>query len=271
MKKSSRTVLLASSLALLAGCSQTPTGSVGIWQSRWTGYISKEVAGPGLHPVLNDSLTNVDVTQTRAEVGSMHPKDEHGVQLKDVSVVVEYSLNPKRVAYFYRDTKEIDNEPNTPYNTIGLKILERSAIPYAVQIATEKSTPQTIASHLDTYAHNIRMVLNQRLHKLYPHIDPFIINSVTVPTFDLPRAIQKQVNAKAGYQAELQTIAAERTVIQQRKKLVTLQAGIQADALAQAAKGSGLTPEEIIAWEKARALYRIDLAPGAAKKVVMQK
>ncbi len=256
---------------LLSGCSKTPTGSVGIWHNRWTGYISKKVASPGLHMTINDSLDNVDITQTRAEVKGMQPKDEHGVQLKDVSVVVEYSLLPSRVALFYRDTKEIDKEPGTPYNTIGLKILTQSAIPYAVQIATEKSTPQKIASHLDVYAHDIKTVLNERLHKLYPKIDPFVINSVTVPTFDLPQSIQHQVNEKAGYQAEMQTIAAERAVIKQRKALVTLQAGIQADALANAAKDSGLTPEEIIAWEKARALYKIDSSASPVNKVVMQK
>lgn len=271
--KKYRLLLAPVLLAALAGCSQSvPTGSVGIWHNRFTGYINKSVAHPGFHITLIHGIIPVDTTQTMAEVENMHPRDEHGVQMQAVDVVVQYSLIPNRVPLFYRETKQIQREPHTDYNTVGLMMLERSAIPYAVQIATEQSTPQKIAAHLDTYAHTIKTVLNQRLHKLYPKIDPYIINSVTVPTFDLPASIQKQVDDKAGYQAELQTIKEAEIVQQQKKKLAALQASVQADALAASAKTSGLTPEEIIAWEKARAMYALShQASGPVNRVVMTK
>lgn len=265
-------LLLPIIAASLAGCSQVPTGSVGIWQNRFTGYIDKSVANPGLHMTVFSMIMSVDTTQTMAEVSGIHPRDEHGVQMKDVAVVVQYSLIPNRVPLFYRETKQIQREPHTSYNTIGLRMLERSAIPYAVQIATEQSTPQKIAAHLDTYASTIKSVLNARLHKLYPHVDPYIIDSVTVPTFDLPSSIQKQVDAKAGYQAELETIKEAEVVQAQKKKLASLQASVQADALAEAAKDSGLTPSQIVAWERARALYALSHnASGPVSKVVMTK
>ncbi len=202
----------------------------------------------------------------------MHPRDEHGVQMKAVTVVVQYSLIPKLVPLFYRETKQIQKEPHTDYRTVGLLMLERSAIPYAVQIATEQSTPQKIAAHLDTYAHTIKTVLDNRLHKLYPGIDPYIINSVTVPTFDLPASIQKQVNDKAGFQAELETIKAAEVVQTQKRKLASLQASVQADALAAAAKTSSLSPGQIVAWEKARALYKMAQDTGhKVNRVVMTK
>lgn len=249
-----------------------PTGSVGIWQNRITGYISKEVAQPGFHVTLIYGILPVDATQTMAEVQNMHPRDEHGVQMKAVDVVVQYSLIPNRVPLFYRETKQIQREPHTDYNTIGLRVLEQSAIPYAVQIATEQSIPQKIAAHLDTYAHTIKTVLNMRLHKLYPKIDPYVIDSVTVPTFDLPSSIQKQVNDKAGYQAELETIKAAEVVQQQKRKLASLKASVQADALAASAKTSGLAPTVIIAWEKARAMYDLaHQASGPVSRVVMTK
>ena len=271
--KNPRLLFLPVILLSLAGCSQSvPTGSVGIWHNRLTGYIDKAVAHPGFHITLIHGIIPVDTTQTMAEVQNMHPRDEHGVQMKAVTVVVQYSLIPNRVPLFYRETKQVQEEPHTNYNTVGLRMLERSAIPYAVQIATEQSTPQNIAAHLDTYAHTIKKVLNQRLHKLYPKIDPYIINSVTVPTFDLPLSIQTQVNAKAGFQAELETIKAAEVVQVQKKKLATLQASVQADALANAAKASGLTPGQIVAWEKARALYALSHgASGPINRVVMTK
>ena len=276
MSFSKKTLFYTSMLGLsiaLSGCSQSvPTGSVGIWHNRFTGYIHKTVAHPGFHLTLIDGIIPIDTTQTMAEVQNMHPRDEHGVQMKDVAVVVQYSLIPQRVPLFYRETKQVEREPHTDYDTLGLRILERSAIPYSVQIATESSTPQHIAAHLDTYAQRIQEVLNERLHKLYPRIDPYIIDSVTVPTFDLPTSIQKQVNAKAGFQAELETIKAAEMVQVQKKKLAELKAGVQADALANAAKTSGLTPEEIIGWEKARALYDMSHnATGPVNRVIMTK
>ncbi len=257
-------------ISLLSGCSKVPTGSVGIWQNRFTGYIDKTAASPGLHMTLADYLTPVDTTQTMAEVQGMHPRDEHGVQMKDVAVVVQYSLIPSRVPLFYRETKQIQREPHTDYNTVGLRMLENSAIPYAVQIATESSTPQHIAAHLDTYAARIQHVLNDRLHKLYPKIDPYIIDSVTVPTFDLPSSIQKQVDAKAGYQAELETIKEAEIVQKQKRKLAAMKATVSANALEVASKSSGLSPKNIIAWEKARALMTLAHS-GSLPKGVMVK
>lgn len=261
-------------IALLAGCSRVPTGSVAIQQGRISGGISHEVARPGLHIAPFTGFTLIDTTQTRAEVMNMQPKDAHGVTLRDVSVVVTYTLDPSRVSDFYRKTKEMDAEPNSDYNTLGLEILERSVVPYAVQIATEESDLTTISSHLGDYAATIQKVVTDRLNSLYPGINPFVIQSVTVPTFQLPESIQKQVNAKAGYQAELQTIAAEQAVIEQRKQLQQDQqdqATVAANALEQASKATGLSPEQIIAWEKARALSAMAAKMNADKVLVQMK
>ena len=245
--------ILLAAFATIAGCAKVPTGSVAIQQGVFSGVISPEVAHPGLHIAPFTTYILIDTTQTRAEVSNMQPKDSHGVTLRDVSVVVTYSLNPESVAKFYAKTKELDPEPNAEYSTLGLEIMEKSVIPYATQIATEKSDLASISSHLGSYAATIQKVVAQRLSDLYPGINPFIIQSVTVPTFELPLSIQKQVNAKAGYQAELQTIAAEQSVIEQRKQLQQDQATVAANALEQASKATGLTPEQIIAWQNARA------------------
>lgn len=239
------------SIAALGACSRIPRD---LWAFKYSsGTISDQVAEPGMHLAVLDSYYPIDTMLTRAEVKNMQPKDSHGVSLRDVSVVVTYGLDPARVAAFYRATKEMDPEPNSDY-TLGLEILQRSIIPYAVQIATERSDLSTISSHLGNYAQDILNAVQQRLDKLYPGINPFVIQSVTVSTFDLPpTTIQAQVNAKAGYQAELQTIAAEQAVIEQRKELVKDQATVNADALAAAAQSSGLKPDQIIEWERARA------------------
>jgi hypothetical protein len=253
--------LLGLSLVLaLAGCTQIPTGSVGIEKS-FFGNISGEPVPQGLYWSWLTSYYPVDTTLTRATVRGMQPKDSHGVALQDVSVVVTYSLDPAKVALFYQNSKEMDREPESDLYTLGLGVLEQSVVPYSVQIATERSDLASISSHLGDYANAIQSVMEKRLQDLYPNIDPFRIQSVTVPTFDLPPAIQTQMNAKAGYQAELETLAAQMAVIQQRKALKIAQASIDAEALATAAKTAGLTPQEVIDWKRAEAFQSLAAHP----------
>ena len=259
-------LLLLASFAL-AGCvARIPTGSVGIKQSI-AGNISRHTVGQGLYSAFFTTYIPIDTTLTRAAVKDLQPKDAHGVALQDVSLVMTYKLNPKLVGIFYQHSKELDREPGTAYNTLGLEILEQSVIPYAVQIATERSNLESIANDLEHYSNAIAAVANKRLHKLYPGIDPFIIQSVTIQTFRLPAAIQKQMNAKEGYRAELQTLAEKMEVVQKLKAIKVAQASINADALASAAKASGLTPNELIAWKRARALQAL-AKTGSAKVLI---
>lgn len=240
-------------LVWLSACTRIPTGSVGIEQS-FFGHVYTDTVDQGMYSSWFTTYYPIDTTLTRATVKDMKPKDSHGVALQDVSVVVTYRLDPQKVGVFYQRSKEMDPEPGADLYTLGLGILEQSVVPYAVQIATERSDLATLSSHLVDYATDIQKVADKRLHDLYPDIDPFVIQSVTVPTFDLPEAIQDQMNAKAGYQAELQTLAAQMQVIQQRKALKIAQASIDAESLAAAAKATGLTPAEVTDWKRAMAL-----------------
>lgn len=258
-------LILFSALLALAGCTEVPTGSVAI-EKGFTGYISSNAVDQGLYVSMLTSYYPVDTTLTRATVSGMKPKDSHGVSLQDVSVVVTYHLDPARVAAFYRASKEMDQEPGSDLYTLGLGILEQSVVPYAVQIATEKSDLATISSNLGDYANEIQKIANNRLHELYPEIDPFVIQSVTVPTFELPKAIQEQVNAKAGYQAQLQTIAAQMQVVEQLKQVKVAQASIDSAALATAAKSSGISVDQVIAWKRAEALQTL---AGSGKATVL--
>jgi hypothetical protein len=240
----------------LSGCTRIQTGNVGILR-HWDGTISPEAAGDGFHTAVLDSYVEVDTTQTRADVKGLQPKDANGVSLKDVEVVVTFSLNPARVAPFYLNTKELDREPNSDFYTLGLGILEKSVIPNVVQKSTEAAVLTDIAKNLTAYQESIQAGLNARLDQLYPGINPFKIKSVSVLNFKLPDAIQAQVDARAGFDAAASTIKAQEVVVQERKDLLTQTALIStqanAAALAIAAKSSGLSPDQIIAWEKARA------------------
>ncbi len=267
-KQTGKTLLAVAALAILSGCTRIPTGSIGV-QQHFDGTIDSASVSPGMYLSLVDSYLPIDTTMTRAGVHNLQPKDANGVPLKNVHVVITFRLDPSKVAAFYVKTKELDPEPNGLYIT-GLKILQESVIPYAVQLATEKSDLATISAHLGDYAETIRQVSVNRLNQLYPD-NPFIIQSVTVPNFELPESIQKQVNAKAGYLAELQTIEAQKQVVEQKQMLLQEQATVSANALAQAAHATGLSVEQVIAWERVEALKALAGSKTGATVMVLDK
>lgn len=259
---------MAAAMTTMTGCTRIPTGSVGVVQ-HFDGQIDSVGANPGMYLSILDSYKPIDTTMTRAGVKWLQPKDSNGVPLKNVQAVVTFRLDPSKVAAFYVKTKELDQEPNGLYIT-GLKILQESVIPYAVQLATEKSDLATISGHLGDYAETIRQVSISRLDQLYPN-HPFIIQSVTVPNFELPESIQKQVNAKAGFLAELQTIEAEKQVVEQRQQLLQERATVSANALAQAAHATGLSVEQVIAWERVEALKALAGSKTGTSVMVLDK
>ena len=263
-----KTSVAVLSLVTISGCTRIPTGSVGI-QQNIDGQIESVGVSPGMYVSLLDKYLPIDTTLTRVSVKNLQPKDSNGVPLKNVEVVITFRLDPSKVAAFYIKTKELDEEPNGLYIT-GLKILQESVIPYAVQLATEKSDLATISSHLGDYAETIQQVSVSRLNQLYPG-NPFIIQSVTVPNFELPESIQRQVNAKAGYVAELQTIEAEKQVVEQRQQLLQERATVSANALAQASHATGLSVEQVIAWERVEALKMLASSKSNASVMVLDK
>lgn len=267
-KQVGKTLAAIAALSVLSGCTRIPTGSIGV-QQHFDGTIDSTSVNPGMYLSVLDKYIPIDTTLTRAGVHNLQPKDANGVPLKNVHVVITFRLDPSKVAAFYVKTKELDPEPNGLYIT-GLKILQESVIPYAVQLATEKSDLATISAHLRDYAETIRQVSVNRLNQLYPD-NPFIIQSVTVPNFELPESIQKQVNAKAGYLAELQTIEAQKQVVEQKQMLLQEQATVSANALAQAAHATGLSVEQVIAWERVEALKSLAGSKTGATVMVLDK
>jgi regulator of protease activity HflC (stomatin/prohibitin superfamily) len=250
-------LFFAIGVSMLSGCAKIETGNVGIVK-HWNHTIASNVAGPGLHSAIFDSYIDIDTTQTRVAVNDLQPKDAKGVSLKKVDLVVTYSLDPNKVVGFYKTTKEIDPEPNSlpddDYKTLGLSILQTTIIPNSVQDATEQYHLIDIAKNINAYQSKIRSNIINNLNKQYGNNNPFIIDSVRINKFKLPHAIQQQIDKQASLVEELETLKKENTVIEASKKNQILSASISADAIAAAAKDSGLTAEQVLQLQKIQAI-----------------
>lgn len=144
------------------------------------GQVDLVVAG-------HDGYYAVPTTQAHLIV-DLNPRDMHGNAMDDLGVDVTYTLNPSKVAAFYEATNDLcgTNSFGDCKVELGHQILKDSVVPYAVQSATEKSDLKTIALHPDIYASDIRAAIQSRLDKLYPGINPFVIQGVKFSTFRLP-------------------------------------------------------------------------------------
>ncbi len=247
-------------VSMLSGCAKIETGNVGIVK-HWNHTIGSEVAGPGLHSAIFDSYLDIDVTQTRVAVNDLQPKDSNGVSLDLLNLVVTYSLDSNKVVGFYKTTKEVDPEPNSlpddGYKTLGLNILKTNIIPNSVQDATEQYQLIDIAKNINGYQSKIKQNIIQNLNKQYGNNNPFIIDSVRINKFYLPKAIQSQIDQQASYAEQLKTIQAKTKVIEAAKKNKILSTSINADAIAAAAKESGLTTAEVLELKKIQAIKNL--------------
>lgn len=251
----------------MAGCTRVGTGNVGI-RTHWNHEVDPVVEGPGNHLTLGSSIQEIDVTQTRVPVQGLTPKDVKGMPLNDVDIVVTYTLNPEHAAIFFSTTHEIDtyvDESHNNYTTLGLEIVKSKA-PHVMQVVTSQDKLDNISKNLAQYETQASDEFKRELDDQYPGAYAKVV--VQVNKFQLPDAIQNQVNAIASMDAEIVRNDKESSLIAQRTKLAAQLASVDAVALREAADASHLTPEQVIAWQQAKAAMTQAQNIGGVQKVV---
>lgn len=251
----------------MSGCTRVSTGNVGI-VTNWNHTVDPEVAEPGTHFTLFKSIQEIDATQTRVPVMNMTPKDAKGVPLKDVDVIVTFTLNPVNAARFFSTTHEIDtykDDSGNEYTTLGMDIIKTKA-PHVMQEVTSREQLENIAKNITDYEDQASAEFKKELDTQFP--GAYLAVKVQVNKFQMPDSIQTQVDAIAGMDAERKRNDAELALIDQRTKLAEKLASVDAIALRQAADAAHLTPEQVIAWQQAKAAMIQAQNIGGVQKVL---
>lgn len=252
MKRTLGVIAIAASLAFTGGCTRIGQGNFGIIK-HWGGTVDSEVAGPGPHLTILDSITEIDGTQTRVHITGLQPKDSLGRQLGDVDITVIFVLNQENGAKFYATTHEIDtykDESGNEYTTLGLQIINSRA-PHVMQEVTSRGDLVNLSKNVNAYEADASAEFAAELEKQYP--GAFKSVSVQVNKFQLPDSIQKQMDQIAGNEAERARNQSELALVDQRTQLAEKNASIDALALRAAADAAHLSPEQVIAWKQAQA------------------
>lgn len=260
-----KTLLALATVAALSGCARIETGAVGILK-HWGGEISTTPQTGWNLTILDSMIAHVDYTETRVPVNNLQPSDSNGVLLDDLDIVVSFTLNPDKVPSFYLQTKELDtykDDSGREVTTVGLKVLE-NIIKHSVQELTKKQSLVTLAADLTTYETQIKTQAQIELEAGYPGV--FKLIRVNVNHFIPPASIRDQANRTAALKSEAERNTEEQKLIDQRTKLEASKALVEARALRDAVKDTGLTAEQLIAWKNARA-YEV-FAKGGAGDVV---
>lgn len=252
-------ILLAIFLILLwnvgSSITRIPSGSVAIVQ-QLNGKINQHlVIYPGLYLSFPNKYLIVDTSTSNLIIKNQHPKDLDGATLKNLSVSANYLLDPGKIPVFFTQNHDLIQQPNGHYS-LGDQLLQNSIFPDAIQIVTEKSNIIALASHPAEYALAIQKAAKARLDLLYPG-NPFIFRSVTLQAFDLPDAIKQQVDAKDAFDARTQAVSAEKRTVEAQQIVTQEKAIVSASALSQAAKVTGLSVDQVIAWERVQALKQL--------------
>ena len=232
-----------------------PPGAVGIVQNVDGSFKRNKVILPGLYFSFPYKYIPIDADLLSLPVKNLHPKDINGATLDNLSLNINYQLVPTKIPGFFTYSHDLQTDVDGRV-IIGRNLFSNSIIPDAVQIVSEKSISASLAAHPAEFALAIQKATTDRLDALYPN-HPFLIRSVTITNFVLPDSIQQQIADKTTLDAKLLTIAAEKRVVEAQQIVTQEKAIVSASALAEAAHNTGLSVDQIIAWERVQALKDI--------------
>jgi hypothetical protein len=243
---------VAVAVAAASGCTRIETGNVALMKD-FHGAVKPEVETGTVWHIFDSMIAELDTTQTRIDATDMMPKDSTGEPLKGLNYTLIVSTNPDKIPAFYKLTREIDvyrDNAGNDVSMVGLNVI-KGMMPSFAQAVMEKSSLRDVAAHTAKYEDDIQKEAQDKLNALYP--DTFVVHKAIISRFSLPDAIQQQVDATAGLEAERNRMVEEKKNLDLSRDLVNQRAELDANALRAAVDSSKLSPEQIISWKNAEA------------------
>lgn len=203
MSSTIKIVLGAGALSLLlafSGCTTINTGENGLYVG-FDGRVNKDVLTPGIK---YDGLGSIKVFNTRkitVSANDLRPKTKDNTIMKDMDVVVTYSLSPTSLYDFYTGY-DMSNHGVSENGQIELmSSFIKRLITSAVNQSVDEYPALEVNSSLDKIQDTIRQNLNGALEKnsLAGRIQ---VESVVVVKADLPAELVAAVNRVVTAQSE---------------------------------------------------------------------
>jgi hypothetical protein len=242
-------------MALMAGgCSRPETNSVLIVSNLFTHTINPvAVSGPTCTWICGTSVTaEIDISETQHLI-TTKPIDHKNTQWEKLVMNFSVKLNPSKVAQFYIDTKELDTYKTengvSSTTTVGLNYFTNIVKPAIVKAAKTVSISQVLQDQ-ESFQQLVLTTAQQALNDAQPGVFTLVRAQIVEANQPESLKIQAEQMGKMANEAILQQ--QEQTNFEIRKNKASQDVLVNALALKNASKESGLPASDIIEWEKAR-------------------
>lgn len=258
MKKIAYLGLLFTVLSFL-GCSRVPSGSIGI-VTEFDGAVRRTPAIQGIEFIVFDSMSIVDVTETRVPLKGLQPKDSDNVRLASVSSVITYKVNVDKAIDFYLQTKELDEVDGA--NVLGFDIIKTEGIT-AITSAFLTTTSQNAISKRDELNEKIKTELQSKLDARYPQV--FEIVNVNTPDVVADPTIENIIQQQAAVANDKKLLGLKEELIQKQNNNLKM----EMEGIKIAAQAMGVSSDKLLDY-KARMDYNNALRALAEKSTGTQ-
>lgn len=234
---------------LLAGCGSKviSEGNFGLSQPFLSGTFNREALSKGLNLKVWATIEEFYGREEMVKIDNIQPKDKDNVLLRELDLIVTYSINKDHAVEFLIKTNDIVSKNNIYY--LGTQRIDRDARNTIGQTVNKFSSLEILNNIVGVEA-KYKVDLQGDLDTLYGK-GTIIVNTIKISNVRVSEAIENRIQSIAVINAETAKNAATMAVLANRESTLTKEAQL----IANVAKTSGLSVDQLLQYETIKAIH----------------
>lgn len=233
--------LVAAGLSMvLSGCgsSSVAQGNFGLAKTMITGQIQDSVYTPGFNLGIVSNIHEYYGREDMIKIDNIHPKDKDNVLLRDLDLIVTYTINPEKAKQFIIKTSDVREVDGVLH--IGQVRIERDARNIIGESVRNFSSIEILNSPKGLQD-QFKKDLQANLDKEYGE-NVFNIKDIKVSNILVAEAVEARIQSIALIDAETAKNDAIMAILKNREKRLSAEAKI----IKTAADESGLSVDQLL-------------------------
>lgn len=233
--------LVAAGLSMaLSGCgsSSVAQGNFGLAKTMITGQIQDGIYTPGFNLGIVSNIHEYYGREDMIKIDNIHPKDKDNVLLRDLDLIVTYTINPEKAKQFIIKTSDVVNVDGVLH--IGQVRIERDARNIIGESVRNFSSIEILNSPKGLQE-QFKKDLQSNLDKEYGE-KVFTIKDIKVSNILVAEAVEARIQSIALIDAETAKNDAIMAILKNREKRLSAEAKI----IKTAADESGLSVDQLL-------------------------
>lgn len=234
---------------LLAGCGSRVVneGNFGLSQPFFSGTYSRDALDKGLNIKIWAHIDEFYGREEMVKIDNIQPKDKDNVLLRELDLIVTYSINKEKAVPFLIKTSDIVYKDGIYH--LGTQRIDRDARNTIGQTVNKFSSLEILNNVVGVEA-KYKVDLQADLDALYGK-GTIIVNTIKISNVRVSEAIENRIQSIAVINAETAKNAATMAVLANRESTLTKEAQL----IANVAKTSGLSVDQLLQYETIKAIH----------------